>query len=410
MAAFLVIGERRVRYRFFVILALLLGGIFYLFLRNQPAAAFATVNYGRLDVTHNGLAVVIRDETVHASPAYGTAVFLVEDGAAVEKGQPIAVLHKENFNKETGKELYDIQEKIVQYQQEQLVDQVIDSDIIGVNHDLQSLVSRIQVTVKNQEFTKLANQESKLRKLLSNKQKLLDLKTEPDYYLTSLYDKEASLMAQMKQWTIDIEAPASGFISFSLDGLEIILGPGAVNHLETEDYLNITRQTPSAHSSDNPDQEKTATAEAEQAFFRLVNPQSKWYAVLQSDQAETYLNKGDTIRAFFDGQDPISAQVARIDKERDHSLIVLEFTGHIDQMINKRLLPIRVQKTVEGFLLPEGVLKKSKGRSGIYMKVKDEKRFIETSIQAKQDGFVIVESVSDNQVIKLHDQVLTDKE
>ncbi|NLB41734.1 MAG: hypothetical protein GX815_05630, partial [Clostridiales bacterium] len=46
----------------------------------------------------------------------------------------------------------------------------------------------------------------------------------------------------------------------------------------------------------------------------------------------------------------------------------------------------------------------------VYIRDKKENRFIETSVQAEQDGFVILESVSDTLALKLHDQVLTDKE
>ena len=413
MVAFLVIGRRRIKFRFLVILALLLSGIIYLLLGNQGVAAYATINYGKIDVVHNGLAVIIRDESVQVAPGYGRAVYLVADGTAVEENEQIAVLYKENFDEGIVKQLYDVQEKIVQYQQEQLIDKVVDNDLTKVNNDLQSLVSEIQISVMDEKYTEAANMESSLRKLLESKQKLLDLATEPDDYLTDLYGKESRLVSDINQWTVDIRASESGLVSFAIDGLENVLGISSVDKLTSEDYSNLIQQIPKTYPTDQVEVEEElleGEAQAEQALYRMIDPLENWYAVLKCENSESYLEKGDTLEAVFDGQDPVSAKVYRIQKEKDYFLLTLEFTEQVKKIINKRVLPLRIQKTVEGLLLPEEALKKSKGRQGVYIRDKEENRFIETSVQAKQDGFVIVESVSDTLALKLHDQVLTNKE
>ena len=76
-------------------------------------------------------------------------------------------------------------------------------------------------------------------------------------------------------------------------------------------------------------------------------------------------------------------------------------------MINKRILPIQIQKTVEGLLVPEEALMRHKGKQGVFLKEGEENIFIETSVKALSDGQAIVESISDNQILKLHDQVMT---
>lgn len=411
MAAFLVIGKRRVRFRFFVIIALLLGGIGYLLFGSHHKAAYTAINYGQLDVIHSNLAVIIREDTTYEAPAYGRAVYLVADGSAVEADQSIAVLYKENFDEDIVKELYDIQEKIIQYQEEQLLDQAINKDLLNVNEELHLLVSNIQGYLKSEKFIETAKLESKLRKLLDNKQKLLDLETDPDEYLTGLYEKEAKLVAQIKQWTIDVKAPKSGLISFAIDEFENVLGLSAVDKLTTEDYLHIIEQNPLDDSTQQDDEgQQTAITQAQQSFFRIADPLAKWYVALKCEGSEIYLNKGDVVTAYFDGKDTVNAIVSRIQKEKDYSLVILEFTEQVDGIINKRVLPLRIQKTVEGLLLPEDALKKNKGRQGVYIRDKEGNRFIETSVQARQNGFVIVESVSDTQDLKLHDQVLTDNE
>ncbi|NLB41235.1 MAG: hypothetical protein GX815_03085 [Clostridiales bacterium] len=370
MAAFLVIGKRRIKFRFFVILVLLLGGIIYLLLSNQGVAAYATINYGKLDAIHNRIAVIIRDESVQVAPGYGRAVYLVADGTAVEENEPIAVLYKENFDESIVKQLYDVQEKIVQYQQEQLIDKVVDNDLTKVNNDLKYLVSEIQISVMDEKYTEAANWESSLRRLLESKQKLLDLATEPDDYLTDLYGKESKLVSDMSQWKVEIKASESGLISFTIDGLENVLGISSVDKLTTEDYNNLIQQIPKADPTDQVEVEEKpleGEAQAEQPLYRMVDPIGNWYAVLKCEGSESYLEKGNTLEAVFDGQDPILAKVYRIQKEKGYFLLTLEFTEQVEKIINKRVIPLQIHKTVEGLLLPEEALKKSKGRLGVYI-------------------------------------------
>jgi hypothetical protein len=188
---------------------------------------------------------------------------------------------------------------------------------------------------------------------------------------------------------------------------------GSVDRFTLDDYTSLIQQIPEPDSTDQVNNELLegeAQAEAEQPLYRMVNPQDNWYSIVRCEGTESYLEKGDILEAVFDGQAALPAKVIRIQKEKDCFLLTLEFTEQVDKIINKRMLPLRIQKTVEGLLLPEKALMKSKGRQGVYIRDNEEKRFIETSVQAKQDGYAIVESVSDTQALKLHDQVLTDKE
>jgi len=415
MAAYLVIGNRRVKFRFFIILALLAGGILYLFSLNKSAAAYAAISYGRLDVVHSGLAVIIKDEAVYTAPAHGEAVILVSEGSKVETNEPIAVLYKENYDETVVKQLYDIQERIIEYQQEQLLDQVIDNDLMNINADIDSLVSKIQLMVKDGRYSNLGTFEIQLRSLLENKQKLLDYQTEPDSYLTELYNKEASLLLQIEKWTVRLESPKSGYISFNIDGFENILGKDSIAKLKITDVENILDNSFSGTNNlsltaNNVFEQESTKVQSEQPFFKVVDSNEEWYAVLKCESSETYMNKGDTVEVVFDDQEKTSAIVDQIIKENDHALLVLMFSSGMDKIVSKRICPLVISKTVEGLMVPERALYRNKGVDGVYVKNGDKKIFVETSIKALSNGYAIVESVSDNQQLQLHHQVLNDNE
>jgi phage-related protein len=417
MAAFLVIGRRRIRLRFFVFLAMLIAGAFYIYntyftafgASAAASADYASLSYGKVDMTISGPAIIIREESVYTAPAYGKAVFLAADGAAVNKDQPVAVLYKESYDPNIVGQLYTIQEKIIQYQQDQLLGQVIDSDVAKLKADINELVLDIQVMVRDNRLEPLARKESQLRSLLEQKQKLLDYQSEPDAYLKRLYDEEAKTMNQMKDWTIQILAPESGLISFRLDGYENILGIDSVDKLTQEDFEQILEQAPplkqDAKPKGNPSDE-TGTAQAEQPFFRMTDPLSNWYATLQSNGNEAYFNRGDTVQVSFDGSEPAAASIYKINREKSNSFIVLEFSGNVDTVINKRITPVQIHKSVEGLIVPEKALVRHKGRQGVFIKDREENIFIETAVKALSNGQAIIESISDNQILKLHDQVM----
>jgi hypothetical protein len=418
MAAFLVIGRRRIKLRFFVFLVLLLAGAFYfhtLLADRAPTAAaqadYAALSYGSINMAIDGPAVILREESVYTAPAYGKAVFLTADGASVNKDQPVAVLYKESYDESIVGQLYGIQEKIIQYQQDQLLGQVIDNDAAKLKTDINTLVLDVQAMVRDNRLEPLARKENQLRSLLEQKQKLLDYRTEPDAYLKKLYDEEAATMNQMKDWTIQIPAPESGLISFQLDGFENILGIDSVDKLTPEDFKQILEQAApkkQASKSKKDASEQVGTAQAEQPFFRMTDPLSRWYAMLQSNGSEAYFNRGDSVQVSFDGGEPGTAEIYRINREKGNSFIVLEFSGNVESVINKRITPVQIQKTVEGLIVPEEGLRQNKGKQGVFLKDREEDIFIETSVKALSNGQAIIESISDNQILKLHDQVRID--
>jgi len=413
MASSLVIGGRRVKFRFFVFIALLIGGILFIVLRNQTTQAYTAVSYGTLDIVHYGQAVLIREETTYSAPAYGKAIYLIAEGAEVEADQHIAVLYKEDFNEEIMREIYDIREKILLYQQGKVVDQLINDDVIRINNELNDMIATIQTSVIKKDFIYMPKMESKLRYLLNNKQNLLDLQVEPDDYLKELFNKEAILVSQMNQWTTDIYASASGIISFVIDGFENILGSSAVDRLTMDDYRHII-ETNGAFLDSNKKESMaeldTTVVKAEQPLYRIVDSTEKWYAALVIDSAELYFNIGDAVNAIFYEQEPIQGFVRRVQIEDNRTFLCIEFDSNVENTVNKRILPLQIQKTVEGLLIPENALVQRKGSQGVYLKEDDENIFIETSVHAAADGFVIIEPISGNKALHVHDKVLINNE
>ena len=68
------------------------------------------------------------------------------------------------------------------------------------------------------------------------------IKTTPDHYLEQLYAQEAEINNQLEEWRLELVAPQSGLVSFSLDSMEDILDIKSVNYLTINDFVNLTTQ------------------------------------------------------------------------------------------------------------------------------------------------------------------------
>ena len=280
--------------------------------------------------------------------------------------------------------------------------QVLDGDVEKLKTDINTLVLSVQEIIRKNDWDSMAQKENQLRTLLTQKQKLLDLRAKPDSYLKELYNEEADIRRQMKDWTVSVQAPESGLISFQLDGYENILGIDTADRLTKADFKQILEQ-PSPEEKNKKGKE----AKAQQPFFRIVDPHSKWYAIVPTGNKELYLNKGEEIQVSLGGDDPMPAKIHQVHREKGNSFFTMEFSAGVEKVMNKRILPIQIQKSAEGLCVPEKALMVHAGKRGVFLKNGSENLFVEVTVRALSHGQAVVESVSDNLVLKLHDQVMS---
>lgn len=395
MAAPLYIGKRKVKLRFILFIAVLLIGSAYIYKLIKPSHIYTSISYKEIMMIDSCPVVVIRDETVYKAPVYGKAILNISDGEMVNKDQSLAVLYKENFDEQATNQLHLLQEKILVYQQENLLDQILEDDLSKLNDELDKIINEIRKMVNAHNFAQVSKKETEIRSIVNRKNKLLDLRTEPDSYLSKLYTDEAALLGKIDEWVIDIKAPESGIISFSIDGYENILGIDSLDKLTTQDFTAFINNE--VQSSD------TEYTQAEQPFYKIINPQSKWYAVFEKPIKECYYKLGDNVNIKLHDK-LIKAKVNSINREKEKLLIVLEFDTDIEKVINRRKTTINIEKKAEGLSIPENSLYEVDNSPGIYVLKNNKEEFVKVTVKAESNGVVIIEPVMEDQV-QLHDSV-----
>ncbi len=194
----LVIGNRRIRVRFFIFLFLVIAGCYYIIDLFRVPPSYGIIQYGEIVLCDKGDALIIRQEDVYQAPEYGKVTFLVAEGDIVNSEDPLAILYKSNYKEELVYQLYNVQEKIMSYQQENILKDVIDKDLQKVQEDIFQTIVSIETAVRDGQMEGLDRKEKGLRSLFDKQQKVLDKKITPDHYLEQLYKDETKLNKQLE--------------------------------------------------------------------------------------------------------------------------------------------------------------------------------------------------------------------
>ncbi|HHW70162.1 MAG TPA: hypothetical protein GX392_02305 [Clostridiales bacterium] len=398
----IIIGRRRIKPRFFIFLFLVIILIVCLVKScNKPPVPY-TLESGSMNLEYSSDAILVRDEEVYTAPEYGRVVYYMQEEEYVYKDDLIATIFKANYQEEKVYQLYNIQEKIINYQQENFLKNITDKDIESIQSRIDESIYKIQTQVKDGVLEELATSEKEFRNLLEQRQKLIDKKTIPDGYLKKLYEYEEQLTNQLKEWKIDITAPSEGLISYYIDGLEFVLNFAALEKMNIKTYKDLINWEFSHNDND------AKYAEADSPFFRLINPE-RWYIVCEVDYPKIFFTEEEKISIYFlDFEDKmLEGKVSRLVQGNNTFLIIIEFDKDIEDFLNIRNTNIKLSKTVSGLKIPKEALVDKKGKTGVLKMNSEDMKFISFDIiaESEDEDFVIIDRnttpLKEDDIIKL---------
>ncbi|MBT9151194.1 MAG: hypothetical protein DDT40_01379 [candidate division WS2 bacterium] len=392
--------KRRIRFRFFVILFGISGIIAYMyfFLLSTAEAEYAFVERGEIVMRAQGDALVVREERIYDLPKHGRAEFSVTEGEWLEEGEPLAVLFASGYDEQLLYELRELQEHIFVYQRENLVNYILDSDVLGLQSAINESILDIQLFVRDSKQSYLGSKERDLRRLLTERQEILDKTASPDQYLKDLYEQEAEIKRQLSQSMIEVKAPASGIVSFSSDGLEDVLNPEAVNYIAIEDVSALIGQRRVLVDQQSVDRIP---------FVRLIEP-DKWLVACIIINSNIFFNAGDEIELrFLDNYDVFySGRVYKILKSNEASLVVIELTDKVQAVVSIRTSKVELSKKISGLMVSISALIEQNGVEGLKVVQGNSSLFAAVEVLAFGDKYAIIEDVVDDTNVDLNTKVI----
>jgi len=356
-----------------------------------------TAEWGKIDFETSKSTVVVRDEQVYNAENYGKASFLAAEGERVAQGTPIAEVYKWGYNDKIMSDLLETQTKIEQYQENDLLHDVIDQDLEAINQSIVDKSEKISAIINGTEQGDLIEEEKALRLLMENKQTYLHEKVNADSQLELYYEQEAQLLERVDSWREEVTAPAAGVVSFYFDGCETLLNAGNIEQLTIKDINNIVNGSALA---------QTGTSETERPLYRLVN-NYKWYLLIVSaDSIHEFENDNEFMIVFKDYVDKqYTGKVVGKREEESGFIYAIEVNDDIGPLLNTRRADAAIHTVFEGIKVPSGSVKTVENVKGVYKIEKNKKTFIPVNVLIDKDGYSIVVPVSGSDALEAGQEI-----
>ncbi|MDD4796143.1 MAG: HlyD family efflux transporter periplasmic adaptor subunit [Eubacteriales bacterium] len=307
-----------------------------------------TVQWGRLDTDQEISALVLRDETIVMSPEQARILCIAAEGEMVTANTTIAMLYKSGYNDKNMQNLITLQQKIKDYQENNILANVINADLGTVNAQINAKLEEIRQCTADGQTGALLVYERELKDLMTHRQGLMKDITTPDEYLQKLYDQETGLQAKIDETRVAATAPVDGYISYIFDGLENQLTVANIANMTPKDVLNLEKQVLRGDIVDF----SSGLRAADQPLCRIVNG-THWYALVVMNKAESTMSAGAVCDVTFDGMtEPVQASVVHYTQEGNRVLAVLEMDQGAQSMTGLRRVGGHVGRSAEGFKVP----------------------------------------------------------
>ena len=345
-----------------------------------------TAQQGTLSFSQSSSGVVIRRETLYKADNYGKAEFIAQEGQIVTKGTPIADVYSWDYNDKDYADLKQLQEKIMDYQQNNVYSNIRSEDLESLNAMIDEKSAQIRAIVKGEQKGNLLVLNKELEKLMDERAAVLRDSTKQDDQLKTFYDQETALKNKIDNWKQTILAESDGVVSFYFDGTEVLLTPENMTKLTVKN-INDILQGKSSYTS----QETTAS----RALYRLVS-QNEWYVVMICDEkVPEFENKTAFQVEFSYGEEyKYSATVFGHNSESGKEIYYLAFSQPVDKLLLARQVQFKISAEYVGIKVPVSAVKTKDGVTGVYYKNEEGKKVFEpAAVLIRRDKECIIEPI-----------------
>lgn len=327
--------------------------------------------------------IIIRDEKPYRTENYGKAEFIAEEGQLLVKGAPIADVYSWDYNDSVVTSLRSFQEKIMQYQQNDILRKIINRDLESLNVAIAAKSSQIRDVVDGIKTGDLLKLERELRALMDERVRFLRENVQANETLQKLYDSEEVLTSRIADWKRTITADEAGMVSFYFDGSENVLT------LENIDKLTV------ANINDVIAGKGINKGEAlQRPLFRLVNP-NKWYVLVPSKARISEFENGNAFSIEFgDNKDEVySGQVVKRKEDAGGEIYQFEFTQNISKLLLSRRVDMNIYCNYIGLQVPSEALKTRGFDRGVEIKTNAGREFVPVHVFIEAEGVAIIEPI-----------------
>lgn len=331
-----------------------------------------------------GQGVLIRSERLYSAEGYGRAEYIAQEGQVLSAGSPIADVYSNDYSDKDYAALKELQEKILDYQQNNAQSGIIDEDMVALNKQIAAKTDEIRAVITGAQAGSLDQLQRDIRLLMEERADILRRAAKEDSQLSAFYAQEQTLITKIQNYKRTLVAESDGVVSFYFDGTETLLTPENMELLTVKNINNILNGTFSYESA----------AAQSKPLYRLVD-RNEWYVALVMDKEviEFAQDTAFTVTFSFGADYTYTASVVGHVSESGKELYFFRFSEDVDKLLRARQVSVEVSARYVGIRVPVSALKEKDGQTGVYYVHEGKKEFAPVEVLIRQDKIAILRAV-----------------
>lgn len=328
--------------------------------------------------------IIIRDEIqiIVDTKDGGILDVLASEGEMVSKGKHVATYYDSNIDDKIRSELSSINEKI-----SRLSNSTDNSVAEGMSE--KELKEEISRRIDELSYASTERNMSVISAIKDDINELLEDKNTDDEEIMSVADRLEQLRYEKAQIEkdysgekLEITAPEHGVFSTKIDGFEDKITPELALNITVSDYKNAK------------DKKLTADDIRKKGIVCKIVDNSRWYVSLIVDEAtaKSFSVDESVVLKFDSESNDAKATVEYISKaDEGEYMLTLSSSSYCDYAMKYRFASVTIIKeSNKGLKIPLSAIKIRDGKSGVYVKTENTKRYKEVEILSKDDEYAIV--------------------
>ena len=389
--------RKRVTGRFYVFLALVLVGGFFILRELMPGTAQeATVAQANASYTYEMDAVVMRKEVVTSLEGGGRVVFVAAEGQKVSEGDLICEVFSAGYSDKELTKLEDVRRSIGVYHQT-IWSTIKNESFDRIEQRVRSRAHELKTLVRTKTGGSLLNLVKQLEDSMLERQQYMNQNQRHDQKLNQLYREEEQRKNAIQSWKRDQLAPISGIVSFYVDGFEeYITADKPLSDFTVADINSIMLgKLPT----------KTVSSRLKSAIFRVVST-DKWFVILRSKENWNTVT-GQQVNFKIQGFDDVlyTGTVMQSQKVDGEVMVQLEIAGSLGPLMNHRSGKAMIAGNVMGLAIPEKAIVTQNDQTGVLKSDLMSGTFVPVTILSREGGYVLVQPLVEG-TLKVADRVL----
>ncbi len=351
-------------------------------------------------------AYIMRDETVLYSPVSGGISCLYDDGEKVSAGTVVANIYSGSDSSQIRADIMSIDKKITLLENSNIADNILVSDTLAIDRELQELFYTIRLKVEENELDYATRKTDSFLTLLNKRQVVVKTVDGFDDRIRLLSDQKLSLSSKLDSISATVRTTGSGYFYSQIDGYEEIFSSRRVDDMTLQDFDRMI-----ATDADDTLYQN----ERGYSVGKLVSDY-RWYAACEvtAEQLRAF-DEGKRYTAIFPYNDDeeLKMDLYRVIAPTDSDRAVLIFrSGQLSSDFNflrSQTIQI-VEKEYTGYKVPVGALRVVNGQNGVYILEGNIVEFRTVEILYEIDGnFIVAEKTESGQLDKLDTVIVSGK-